>query len=196
MPPCPMLCALLCACSALLASCGVVKVSPSQSFPRPLIEPLPISASLVLPDAFRNYSTPTPKGTRVRFDLGPAQSALFINIFEALVADSLVVTKERGGAADGLRIEPSVLALQHVAPGQNGQGAYEVWIKYRVQVSDGRGQQLADWQLSGYGRAAGGTFGGGWDAAIANALRDVGAQLGIGFARQDAIAGWIGEQAL
>ena len=185
--PRPLLCAPL---ALLLVACGVVEVSPPQSFPRPLIEPLPIAGTLVLSDEFRTHSTATPKGTRVRFAIGPAQSAMFIGIFEALLADSLVVASGPGGApAGGLRIEPSLTELQHVAPRQNGQGAYEVWVRYRVQVSDDDAQPLADWQLSGYGR------GDGWEVATTNALRDLGAQLGIGFARQTAIAGWIGGQA-
>ena len=69
---------------------------------------------------------------------------------------------------------------------------YEVWLRYRVKITDSQDKILADWVVKGYGKTPTATLkttSSAFNAATNIALRDVGAQLAIGFPNQSSVQG-------
>ena len=163
-------------------------------FPAPLVPALPVEARGVFTEEFSNYRFEQTEDDRgdMTVILGEAHTDLFRTIFVAIF-DNYTEADE---AASGLTLQPELLAFQYALPGETGSNFYEVWLRYRLQVRSGE-QQVADWQLSGYGRAANETMqtqGAGVNGATEEALRDIGTQLAIGFAQQPDIQAWLREQ--
>ena len=67
---------------------------------------------------------------------------------------------------------------------------YEVWLKYRIKISDVNDEEIADWVIKGYGKTPTAMLSSAskaFNSATNVAMRDVGAQLAIGFTRERAI---------
>lgn len=177
----------------VLGACSTTHVI-EVDFPAPLVASLPISAQGVFTPGFVTYRFEQTEEDRgdMTVVLGEAQTRLFRTIFDALFdeyGEAEIVNPE-------LSLQPELLAFQYALPKETGSDFYEVWLKYRVQVRSGD-QQIADWQFSGYGRAANETMqtqGAGVNGAAEEALRDIGTQLAIGFAQQPDIQAWLRER--
>jgi len=175
----------------LLSACAsnVVVVG---NVPPPLIKRLPITASVDYSEEFRNFTYTENERARSAnlksLNLSDAQIVMFDQVFSRLFN----MVSSDSDSSD-LRISPQILDFQYSAPAETQLKLYEVWLKYRIQVMDSQNQDLADWVVKGYGKTpAGGTFstaGRALNAATNVALRDVGAQLSIGFEKQPSIQG-------
>ena len=87
-------------------------------------------------------------------------------------------------------MNPEILDFQYSAPAETKLKQYEIWIKYRLKLSNQENQKLADWTIKGYGKTPTGLLtsaSSAFNSAATVALRDVGAQLSIRFARQRTI---------
>ena len=121
-----------------------------------------------------------------QLSFGEAQVTLFDRIFTQLV----VMMPEANSPGLDLIIEPEILDLQYTSPKETKLNLYEVWLRYRVKITDPSDNVLADWVVKGYGKTPTATLkstGLAFNAATNIALRDVGAQLAIGFPKQPAI---------
>lgn len=169
-----------------LSGCSTSVVVKSD-IPSPLVERLPINGAIRYTDEFRNYvySEEEKKRTLKKLDFTDAQITMFDRIFGSLV--TLVPIDEPNRQ---LVIEPEILDLQYTAPKETKLNQYEIWIKYRIRLVDANENKIADWIIKGYGKtptALLGSASSGFNAAANIALRDVGAQLAIGFGRQSKI---------
>ncbi len=162
-------------------------------FPTPLVEPVPVHVTLEISEDFRNYTFVESNEERrqISVSIGEAQVDLFETIISHLFSGP-------EGESRGLRIVPDIEDFQYAIPRETRAEIYEVWLKYRLQVSADDGQPLADWLITGYGktptafvRSAQAAM----DLATSIALRDIGVQLSIGFARQPGIQAWLNEHA-
>ena len=91
-------------------------------------------------------------------------------------------------------VVPEVEEVQLATPTETKLNVYEVWLKYNLKVYDGRGQPIADWLMSAYGKTQNRTLESDSDAlnqATVTALRDAGARLVIGFHRVPEIRQWL-----
>lgn len=161
--------------------------------PTPLIEKIPLSGKLVYSDAFKNYTYNEADKARAlkSLNFGQAQIDLFNDVFNAVLSR----VSEKNDSAD-LIIEPEIIDFQYTVPRETKLKLYEIWLKYRLKISNSSNQQLADWVVKGYGKTPTGTLtsaSSAFNAAANVALRDVGAQLSIGFARQPSIETMIGD---
>lgn len=179
---------------ALLTACAS-NVVVKGKVPAPLVQKLPLTGSLSYTENFTGYKyTENEKARSLRsLDFGSAQTAMFDQVFGQLLTlvDAEVASKD-------LTIEPEILDFQYTAPSETKLKQYEVWLKYRVKITDGQDQELADWTIKGYGKTPTGlltTASAAFNAATNVALRDVGAQLAIGFPKQDSIKSLVGEPA-
>lgn len=87
-------------------------------------------------------------------------------------------------------IEPEILDFQYTSPSETKLNLYEVWLRYRVKITDSQNKTLADWVVKGYGKTPSATLkstSSAFNAATNIALRDVGAQLAIGFPNQSSV---------
>lgn len=176
----------------LLNACAT-NVTVTGKIPAPLVSQLPYNAKLIYTEDFLRYNyEEEEKGRGLRsIAFGEAQVTLFDGIFTNLLN---IVDSESLDQNIDMVITPSLLDFQYTAPRETRQNIYEVWLKYRVQVSDQNDQEIADYVIKGYGKtptallkSANAAF----DSATNIALRDVGAQLAIGFAAQPEIEDYI-----
>jgi hypothetical protein len=174
----------------LLSSC-TKNFQVVADIPTPLIESSGLTAQLDYSDEFKAYKFVEKSDDRSleRVDFGVAQVSLFDRIFSSLFEMS-------DSASDGhdLKIEPQILEFQYSAPKETKLKLYEVWVKYRLKVSDSKNQELADWVVKGYGKTPTSMFSShlkAFNRACNVALRDVGAQLAIGFRNQPSIKDYL-----
>lgn len=169
-----------------LAGCAA-SVSVKTNIPQPLIGKLPLTGHLLYTDEFKNYRYKELEKKRSLSSLsfGPAQQDLFDRIFSQLITVSGV-----DDASLDVVIEPEILDFQYASPKETKLNLYEVWLRYRVKITDSKDNTLADWVIKGYGKSPTATLktaSSAFNSAMNVALRDVGAQLAIGFAKQPAI---------
>jgi hypothetical protein len=177
----------------LLSACTTSFVVKG-SYPSPLVEKLNVPAKLVFTPEFSAYiySEKGPRRPVGAINMGAAQKALFSRIFESF----LVVDKASAKAAE-LVITPQVLDFQYSVPSESTLNLFEIWVKYRILIEDSDGKELADWVIKGYGKTPTATLksaGSALNAAINIALRDVGAQISIGFPRQASIKQFLAQR--
>lgn len=171
----------------LLGGCAN-NVIVSAEIPVPLIEKLPITGSMAYNDKFKNYVYLEAEKKRTALkslDLASAQITLFDRVFGALMTLVAPEVVEKD-----LVIEPEILDFQYSSPSETKVNQYEVWIKYRLKLTNDESQKLADWTIKGYGKTPTGLLksaSSAFNAAATVALRDVGAQLSIRFAEQRTI---------
>lgn len=167
----------------------------TPNIPSPLVEKMPITAKMVYSEEFRNYSYLEKNEDRdvKQVDLGAAQVATFDRVFR-----SLLNVVEPNATTYDLSIEPQMLDFEYSTPGETSLKFYEVFLKYRLKILNQEGAEVADWVVKGYGKeptelmsSASNEF----NAANNMALRDVGAQLAIGFPSQPSIEDFVASRA-
>ena len=157
-------------------------------FPEPLIEQLPISVAVNYSDEFKQYVYKEEGKNRANrsVDFGEAQVALFTTMFSSMFKH---VEFSSEVVAD-LNISPEILDFQYTIPRETKVNIYEVWLKYRIKITDQSGEEVDDLVIKGYGKTPTALLKSpvqAFDTATKVALRDVGAQLAIGFKRQPSI---------
>ncbi len=178
---------MLMASLAVLSGCAN-NVIVKADIPTPLVEKLPITGTMVYTERFKNYvylEAEKKRRSLKSLDIAAAQISLFDRVFGSLM--TLVGVEEPN---KDLTIEPEILDFQYSAPGETKLKQYEVWIKYRLKLSNQDNQKLADWTIKGYGKTPTGLLtsaSSAFNSAATVALRDVGAQLSLRFAKQRTI---------
>jgi len=170
----------------LLSGCANTVVVKGN-IPMPLVERVPLNGAVNYTEEFKNYVYNESEKNRAlkSLDFTEAQIIMFDRVFGGLVNLVAADTPELD-----LTIEPEILELQYTAPSETKLNQYEVWIKYRLKLMDAKNQKIADWIIKGYGKtptALLGSAASGFNSAANIALRDVGAQLSIGFPKQSKI---------
>lgn len=174
----------------LLSSC-TKNFQVVADIPSPLIEPSALTAQLAYSEEFKAYKFIEKSDDRSleSVDFGGAQVTLFDRIFS-----SLFELGENGIDGHDLTIEPEILDFQYSAPKETKLKLYEVWVKYRLKISDNNNEELADWVVKGYGKTPTSMLSShlkAFNVACNIALRDVGAQLAIGFRNQPSIKAYL-----
>jgi len=155
--------------------------------PSPLVPKMSLRGKLKYSEEFKRYNYAEKDKVRAikNVDFGEAQTTLFDRIFSRIM--HLV---EDDSEQIDLLIEPELLDFQYSVPRETKLKLYEIWLKYRVKITDAENQEVADWVVKGYGKTPTATLTSATKAfneATIVALRDVGAQLAIGFPKQAAI---------
>lgn len=205
--------------AALIASAcqGGASVTVDISVPRPLVEPIGVAVGMYLDDELKNYvhrETLDDHGA-YSIHLGASQAPVFAQVFDAMFGNVIPMVKQAPDdgaddeqeiaftAVDGRSVEvkgilaPSIEEVQFALPDQTGGDFYEVWIRYRMKILNGRGKALAEWPLIGYGKANQRNYGSieqrqaGLHAAAIWALRDAAAVLSFQFRNEAAVQGWL-----
>jgi len=179
----------------ILAGCSSTHTIDTD-FPIPLIERIPASGYLNLTPEFQQYNFIQDEEDRsdMTVILGPAQSSMFSSISDALFAEAAASAE----SAD-ITLLPDLDSYQYALPKETGSDFFEVWLKYRLQALDKDGQPIADWLITGYGRATDErlqTQGAGVNEATVEALRDIGTQLTLGFSQQADIRAWLDQNSI
>lgn len=190
----------------LLAGCGATQVAiKDEGFPSPLVEQLPMRVGLHFHPEFASYQHEEELRDHGRWSitLGPAQLALFQRVLPAMFAGVEVVDSvDAAGHLDAV-VSVSLEDFQFAVPRQTRSSFYEVWVRYQLDLYDGTGRPIAQWPLTGYGKAnehdhsrlspRSQTV---LQEAAMIALRDAGAFLALGFAEQAEIRNWLEERGI
>jgi hypothetical protein len=140
-----------------MAGCGSNVTLEPVTIPAPLIEPLPLSIAIRMPEEFEHFvhEDEVLGREKWRIDLGRSNAALFSQLFEFMF-DNVTVLGPGDDASvlsiDAL-IEPSIDAFEFSVPSQSKTESYAVWIRYRLKIYDSAGDIYANWPLSAYGKS-------------------------------------------
>jgi hypothetical protein len=177
---------------AAVAACGGISIKPDPVLPRPLLQPLPGSVGLVLPNELRNYVHKERRwGVDWQIALGPGHVHLLRDVFK----DSFRQVQEfkdlaAARAATGLNavFEPLIDQYSFVTDRDTG-GRYDaVTIRYRINLYTPQGDKVDTLTLTGYGSALAKGLSNGkpLERATLAAMRDAAAKFLVQFPEQAA----------
>lgn len=157
---------------AFLSACGGSRVTLNDpSIPEPLIDKLPMRVGARFPESFDHFvHEETVIGKeKWSIDLGASNRILFTQLFGSMFTDFQVVDADTDPRDLGLDafIEPSIDAFEFSVPHQSQTEEFAVWIRYRIKIFDGEGNQVANWPISAYGKSQTTMFSG--DASLRRA---------------------------
>ena len=141
----------------LAAGCGANVTLDPVTIPTPLINKMPLSIAVRIPEDFEHYVHKDQVLGRENWtiDLGRSNAALFSQLF-GFMFDEVTVLGPGDDASsldiDAL-IEPSIDAFEFSVPSQSKTETYAVWIRYRLRIYDSYGDQFANWPVSAYGKS-------------------------------------------
>ena len=143
--------------TGLLAGCASnVKMAP-PTIPVPLVNKIPVSVGLRIPENFNNFVHEESIFGREEWsiDLGGSNAALFKQLLGHMFESVTVVGEADNPALMGLDalIEPSIDAFEFSTPTQSKTESFAVWIRYRLKVYDREGALISNWPVSAYGKS-------------------------------------------
>jgi hypothetical protein len=191
---------LLLAAGACLAGCGGSQVIVESSFPTPLIDPLPVSMGIIIPDALYNfiYTEDIPDQSLWTIALGDANVAMLEPLFKGMFRETrdveslALVAGDR--SLDGV-IEPKLDKFEFDVPTGERDEFVEVWLQYEITVYDPDGGTVIRWPVSGYGKSE--LVRDPEDAvqrAAIVAMREAGATISTKFSEQPQVKQWLGDK--
>lgn len=204
------------ALTLVLAGCGAREVIVQGNFPRPVMEPLPITIGVVYTDEFRGHEIFDEAAGRKESDwlvrTGEAQVQFWDTLFDGMFVKVVHISDhdtlhEVENEVDAV-IVPYIADLQYTIPLHTNVKVYEIWMKYRFRLTDIEGihdhdngdlsynpdDSFADWNLTAYGKTPTAFLQSDEEAvnlAAIVALRDAGANFITSFERVPAVANWL-----
>ena len=186
------------AAAACLAGCGGSQVIVESTFPKPLVEALPVSMGVIIPDELYNfiYTEDIPDQSLWTIALGDANVAMLAPLFQGMFQetrdiDSLALAAN-DSSLDGV-IEPKLEKFEFDVPQGERDKLVEVWLQYAITVYDPSGATIIEWPVSGYGKSE--LARDAEDAvqrAAVVAMREAGATIATKFSEQPQIKVWLG----
>jgi hypothetical protein len=188
---------LLLACTALAAACTQsVSIRVDSDVPVPTVARIPLDMGVYYDAALRDYAYTEDTEDRPdwRIESGASQVALFDRILPSMFQSVATAQSTAGVAGVAGVVAPRVAEMQFALPTETKTDFYEAWIKYQLQLYDADGQLVAEWPVTGYGKAETKLLKGkdeGLAAAINLAMRDAGAKLALGFEQVPDVRRWL-----
>lgn len=166
------------------AGCSTQVTLKDPHIPDPLVDKMPLTVAARYPEQFEHFVHKEKVIGKKEWtiDMGRANSILFNRLFDSMFTDFTLIKGEDQPddyQFDAL-IEPSIDAFEFSVPNQSQTDAFAVWIRYRIKIFDGEGNQLANWPISAYGKSLDPGFGGDDEAlrrAAVLAMRDAAALI-------------------
>lgn len=142
---------------AALSGCSTQVSLKDPTIPDPLIDKLPLSVAARFPETFEHFVHEEQVIGKKKWtiDLGRSNSMLFEKLFGSMFTEFKVIPPdaEPGDLGIDALIEPSIDAFEFSVPNQSQTDAFAVWIRYRIKIFDGEGNQIANWPISAYGKS-------------------------------------------
>lgn len=179
----------------LATGCGGAQVSLENQFPTPLLEPIPITAGIVLNERLLGYqhNEEIQGSGKFNIDIGSAQRNMFSRLGEGLFKEY----SELGQLTDDKNVDaillPEIMQIQIAIPRQTRSEYFEVWMRYRFHFYDNDANLLGSWDLPAYGKANQNDYRGdeaGLKAAALSACRDAMAFFSLNFQSESVAARW------
>jgi hypothetical protein len=197
--------AALCVAVLVLSACGTKEVVVQGNFPEPLMDKLPLRLGIWYGDDFRNHEFFDEAKSRSESEwlvkTGSAQVAMWDTLLPGMFAE--VIAMRAAPAVDELNpivdavLIPHVDELQYAIPAHTSVKVYEIWMRYRYELVTSRGDPIAEWSMTAYGKTPTAFLQS--DEAAVNlaavvALRDAGANFATNFTRVPAVQDWLQEK--
>lgn len=182
-----------------LAACGGASVSVPPQLPTPLVQRVPLTMGIHLPESLLNFSheEKIESAGEWTIELGSAQTVMFNNLLSGMFNDVRPVADPEapGGEVDGV-LTPAIEEVQFSTPDQTRSDYFEVWVRYRFQLHDRDGTLVGEWPLTAYGKANSRNYGmnsrePALQAAAVSALRDAMAFFTVQFRSIPAVQSWL-----
>ena len=186
------ICATISACSTSLVV--------NADFPVPLVDPLPVRVGFLFDETFSTYvhEEKIPQQASYSIQIGDANVSLLSQLFASMfVAAEPVVTLPLESAGQGRLdavIKPELERFEFDVPIQRTDQFVEVWMQYQMRLYETDGQLIAEWPVTGYGKAEHGNRGAALNRAAVVAMREVGAEISTEFSAQPAVEYWLEEK--
>jgi hypothetical protein len=187
------------AATVLIGGCST-QVIVEAKFPTPLVEPLPVSVGILIPEELYNYiyTEDVPEQSLWTIALGDANVAMLQPLFKRMFRDTrsvdAVPASGAPGGLDGV-LKPTIAKFEFDVPVGQRDKFVEVWIQYQLSLYDADGRSVIDWAVSGYGKSE--LMRNRQDAvqkAAIVAMREAGATISTKFAEQPQVKTWLGEK--
>ena len=143
---------------AVIASgCGGSVTLTAPSFPEPLIDKMNVTVGLRMAPEMYAFSHEEEVLGRETWsvDLGDANAKMFEELFGHMFTGVAVLSADDDPGVmpiDAL-VETGIDAFEFSVPEQTGTNSFAVWIRYRMKVYNTRGDMVANWPVSAYGKS-------------------------------------------
>jgi len=175
---------------AALAGCGGVKIKPTATLPKPIVEAMPTRVGLVIPGDMREFShNETRWGVEWTVALGEGHHKLMNEVFHGTFEQVQEFRDiDEAAAAPDLKaiFEPRIEQYSFVTARETGGRYYAVTIRYRINLYTAQGDKVDSLTLTGYGNALAKGMSSGKPLAQASlaAMRDAAAKFLVQFPQQ------------
>jgi hypothetical protein len=191
----------------LLTACGPTRVVVEGQFPKPLIEPLPMTLGVWYGQDFAAHEffdeAKGPKESTWVVNTGEAQVQMWNTLFDGMFEKVIHLTAPpvSGQSTPGVDavLIPHVDELQYSIPAHSNIKVYEIWLRYRFELLGKQGESIAQWTMNSYGKTPTAFLRSDQEAvnlAAVMALRDAGANFATHFTRVTAVQAWLQEQGV
>lgn len=150
--------------AVIAAGCGSSVVLDPPTIPEPLMNTIPISIGLRMPENFESFVHQEEVLGREQWtiDLGRSNAIFFEQLFNYMFENVTRVSETDDPSLmpfDAL-IEASIDEFEFSVPNQTKTDAFAVWIRYRIKIYDREGSLVVNWPVSAYGKSLTTTMGG------------------------------------
>ena len=189
----------------VVAAAGVVtgcaaSVFVEADFPQPLVEPLPVRMGLILDQALIDYVhyEEIPQQATYTILIGDANALMLGRLFESMFVavepvDDLPLAQADSYEIDGV-LRPELERFEFDVPIGQKDEFVEVWMQYLLRLYETDGELVAEWPVSGYGKAELGNKEDSLNRATVVAMREVGAVISTKFSEQPEVEYWLQER--
>jgi hypothetical protein len=186
---------------ALIVSLGgcTTNVVVEGSVPTPLVVKIPAVIGVHFSDEFKTfkYKEVMRETGTWKIDLGEQNLSFFRNLLSSMFTSVEEVSEPpfQSGEMQDLDgvIVPRIVKYGFLTPAISGLKFYSASIQYQILLYNSSGEVIGDWNIVGYGKSEGGSFGA--DDALGDAtmlaIRDGGARIAIEMSQQPQVVAWI-----
>jgi hypothetical protein len=187
---------------AVLTGCGTKEVVVEGTFPKPLLEPLPVSLGVWYPAEFSGHEFFDEAKGRAESDWIVRTGEAQVEMWDQLLASMFARLEYMAGEPSPTQMNPAVDAvliprvqeLQYAIPAHTNVKVYEIWMRYGFELVTVSGEPIANWTMTAYGKTPTAFLRS--DEAAVNlaavvALRDAGAHFVTSFRKVPEVADWL-----
>ena len=175
-----------------IAGCGGT-VSLSADFPAPMTQRLPLTAQVLYPEGFREFSHVEEALDTTRWTIALGQPSM--RMLDSILGSCLTLAPADGSrSAPDLIIKPEILRFEFGVPGRSKVDIPAAWVEFDIRITSADGAPLTRLKIPGYGEGSQRSSGLGrsLSEAAEYALRDAGATLTQELGQDAAILALVG----